>query len=137
MSDDVVVNNGLIIPDAELAWRFSTSGGPGGQHANTSNTRVEVVWDVADSAVVTDRQRSTLTRAFGPQVAVVADDTRSQVRNRQLARDRLAERVAEALTPRKRRIPSRPGRRANQRRLDAKKHRSKLKRLRRNRPDRY
>src|SRR5205807_2717880 len=81
----------------ELDWRFSASGGPGGQHANTANTRVEVRFDVATSPSLGPRQRARLVERLGPAVRVVASDERSQARNRQLALDRLRSRLAEAL----------------------------------------
>ncbi len=132
---ELVTGGTIVIPAAELSWRYSTSGGPGGQHANTSNTRAEVVWEVAATTAVGPDRRATLVGALGPTVAVAADDTRSQSRNRELARERLAARIAEVLRPRKARRPSRPGRRANQRRLDAKKRRSRVKRFRQDRHD--
>jgi ribosome-associated protein len=133
--DNLVVNDNLVIPSAELAWRFSPSGGPGGQHANTSNTRAEVVFDIAASAVLTGGQRRTLTERFGPRVAVAVDDTRSQTRNRQLALDRLAARLADALRPRATRRATRPGRGAKERRLRDKRQRSQRKADRRQRFD--
>src|ERR1700736_2097365 len=91
------VSRGLAIPVDELSWRFSSSGGPGGQHANTSNTRVELLFDVAGSPSLGPRQRARLLEKLGPVVRVVASDERSQARNRELALERLAERLAGAL----------------------------------------
>ena len=128
------VTGTCAIPLDELDWRFSGSGGPGGQHANTSNTRVEVRFDVAGSPSLSPSQRARLLDRFGPVVRVVAADTRSQARNRELALSRLRERLADALrTPRARRAtaPSAAGRR---RRLEAKRRRGDLKRQRRMRP---
>jgi ribosome-associated protein len=128
------VTGTCAIPLDELEWRFSGPGGPGGQHANTSNTRVEVRFDVAGSPSLTDAQRARLLDRCGPAVRVVAADTRSQARNRELALARLRERLAEALrTPRARRAtaPTAAGRR---RRREAKRRRSDLKRQRRMRP---
>jgi len=128
------VTGTCAIPLDELDWRFSGSGGPGGQHANTSNTRVEVRFDVAGSPSLSPSQRARLLERVGPAVRVVAADTRSQARNRELALARLRERLADALrTPRARRAtaPSAGGRR---RRLDAKRRRGELKRQRRMRP---
>ncbi|MFV0525276.1 MAG: alternative ribosome rescue aminoacyl-tRNA hydrolase ArfB [Acidimicrobiales bacterium] len=122
------------MPAAELTWRFSPSGGPGGQHANTTNSRAEVVYDIASSAVLSERQREILTQAFGPRLTVGVDDTRSQARNRALARQRLAERLRAALVPPRNRRATKPGRRARQRRLDAKRRRSDLKSQRRRPP---
>src|ERR1017187_7909037 len=89
------VGRHVVIPASELEWRFSASGGPGGQHANTANTRVELIFDVAGSAALGPRQRARLLERLGPSVRVVVVDERSQVRNRQIALERLAERLAE------------------------------------------
>ena len=121
------MNEQLVIPAAELTWRFSASGGPGGQHANTANTRAEVVWDIEHSAVLGRRQRRVLQQAFGAQVAVSADDTRSQARNRELALERLAARLRAALKPKRTRRATRPTRGSQERRLRSKKRRSRLK----------
>jgi ribosome-associated protein len=121
----------LAIPLVELNWRFTGSGGPGGQHANTANTRVEVVWDVAGSPSVGPRQRTRLVERFGTSVRVVASDERSQARNRALALDRLKERLAEALHITPYRRPTRPTRGSAERRLDDKRRQSERKRQRR------
>lgn len=129
--DHLVVTRGCRIPLAELRWRFSRSGGPGGQHANTSDTRAEVIFDVAASPSLGPSQRQRLLERFGPEVRAVAADERSQVRNRALALDRLRARLAGALvvvTPRR---PTRPTRGSQRRRLEAKGRRSQTKRLRR------
>ena len=128
------VTGTCAIPLEELEWRFSGSGGPGGQHANTSNTRVEVRFDVAGSPSLSPAQRARLLDRVGPLARVVSADTRSQARNRELALSRLRERLADALrTPRTRRAtaPSVAGRR---RRVEAKRRRGDLKRQRRMRP---
>src|SRR3978361_1614405 len=92
------VSGSLRIPEAELAWRYTRSGGPGGQHANTSDTRVEVRFDVVGSTSLGPRQRAAPRRGrLGPGVRAVAGDERSQARNRELARRRLAVRLAEGL----------------------------------------
>jgi ribosome-associated protein len=130
------VTGTCAIPLDELEWRFSGSGGPGGQHANTSNTRVELLFDIAESPSLAPRQRERLLERLGPVVRVVVSDTRSQARNRELALDRLRERLAAALrTPRPRR-PTAPSRAARRRRVDAKRRRGELKRQRRARPER-
>jgi ribosome-associated protein len=122
------------IPLDELEWRFSGPGGPGGQHANRSNTRVEVRFDVEGSPSLTPSQRARLLDRFGPSVRVVAADTRSQARNRELALSRLRERLADALrTPRARRATA-PTKAARRRRIEAKRRRGDLKRQRRMRP---
>ena len=126
------VPDGLVIPDAELVERFSRSPGPGGQSVNTSDTRVELEWDVAASAVLTDAQRERLlSRLPAPVVRVVATEHRSQHRNRGAARERLAEQVRAALAPPPpRRRPTRPTRGSKERRLEAKKQRGETKALR-------
>jgi ribosome-associated protein len=121
----------LVIPPAELEWRFSASGGPGGQHANTANTRAELVFDVAGSAVLSSRQRDLLLERLGPSVRVVASDERSQARNRQLALDRLAQRIDDALRVERPRRPTAPTRASKERRLRAKQLRSARKQERR------
>ena len=128
------VTGTCAIPLDELEWRFSGPGGPGGQHANTSNTRVEVRYDVEASPSLTPSQRARLLDRFGPVVRVVASDTRSQARNRELALSRLRERLADALRkPRARRATS-PTAGARRRRIEAKRRRGDLKRQRRMRP---
>jgi ribosome-associated protein len=129
------VTGTCAIPIDELEWRFSGSGGPGGQHANTSNTRVELRFDVARSPSLGPRERQLLLERLGPVVRVVAADTRSQARNRELALERLRDRLAAALrTPRARR-PTGPSATARRRRVDAKRRRGQLKRQRRTRPE--
>jgi ribosome-associated protein len=129
--DVLRVNRSCTIPLGELSWRFSASGGPGGQHANTSNTRVEVVFDVAGSPSLGPRQRQRLLERLGPEVRVVASDERSQARNRALALDRLRTRLGEALVVPKARRPTRPSRASKTRRIQAKRRRGETKRLRR------
>jgi ribosome-associated protein len=124
----------LSIPLSELQVRFSRSGGPGGQHANTADTRVEVRFDIAGSPSLSDDQRERLLRRFGPELRVAATDERSQHRNRELAQRRLAERLAGGLRVDRPRRPTRPGRGAVERRLRDKKRRAERKQFRR-RPD--
>jgi ribosome-associated protein len=119
------------IPLDELEWRFSGSGGPGGQHANTANTRVEVVFDVDASKSLGPRQRVRVSERLGPVVRVVASDTRSQARNRELALERLRTRLADALKVERRRQPTSPTEASRRRRLDEKRKRSDVKRQRR------
>jgi ribosome-associated protein len=125
------VTRSLSIPLDELEWRFSGSGGPGGQHANTANTRAEVRFDVASSPSLGPRQRSRLLERLGPVVRVAASDERSQARNRQLALERLAARMAAALRTERRRVPTTPSSTSKRRRLERKRRRGELKRLRR------
>jgi len=128
------VTSSLTIPLEELEWRFSRSGGPGGQHANTADTRVEVRFDVAGSASLGPRQRARLVERLGPSVRVVASDSRSQARNRELALERLRSRLAEGLRVDPARRPTRPSAAARQRRLQDKRQRSERKRQRSERP---
>jgi ribosome-associated protein len=130
----LVVSRSCRIPLDELEWRFSASGGPGGQHANTSNTRAEVRFDVATSPSLGPRQRARLLERLGPTVAVAASDERSQARNRKLALDRLGARLGEALRVERPRRPTAPTAAARARRLDDKARTSRRKRLRA-RPD--
>lgn len=122
---------GLVIPDSELVERFSRSPGPGGQSVNTTDSRVELVWDPAVSAVLDDRQRSRLlARIDGPMV-VVAHEHRSQHRNRTTARERLAGRVRELLAPPPPpRRATKPTRGSRERRLETKRQRGQTKQLR-------
>ncbi|HEU0129823.1 MAG TPA: alternative ribosome rescue aminoacyl-tRNA hydrolase ArfB [Mycobacteriales bacterium] len=137
MDEPLRVTARVTIPPAELVERFSRSGGPGGQHVNTSDTRVELSYDVARSPALPETLRArALERLAGKLVdgvlTVTASDRRSQRQNRELARERLAEtlRAAVAAPPRPRR-PTRPGKGAVQARLDDKKRRGEVKRLRR------
>ncbi|MCK8608906.1 alternative ribosome rescue aminoacyl-tRNA hydrolase ArfB [Agromyces sp. C10] len=131
------VDAALTIPEAELGWRFSRSSGPGGQGVNTADSRVELVWDVAASAVLSPAQRERLVerlgnRLVGGVLTIAASEHRAQLRNRDAARARLADVVAEALRPPSPpRRPTKPSRGAKERRLDAKKRRTDVKRLRR------
>lgn len=129
--DDLRVNDRLVIPADELEWRYSTSGGPGGQHANTSNTRAEVVFDIDGSPTLDDPTRQRLQARFGRRLAVSADDTRSQLRNRELAAQRLAARLASALVVARKRRATRPGKGAEERRLADKRRRAQQKAARR------
>lgn len=129
--DGIVVTRRLTIPARELRWRFTGSGGPGGQHANTSNTKVDLRWDVASSEVLDETQRRRLVGRLGADVRIVEAGERSQARNRAAAARRLAQTVREALVVRPRRVPTRPGRGAVERRLGEKRRRAQTKRDRR------
>ena len=118
------------IPLEELEWRFSGSGGPGGQHANTANTRVELRFDVASSPSLGPRQRARLLERVGPLVRVVAADERSQLRNRELALERLAAKLAGGLKAERPRVATKPSRSAKKARLQQKRRRSEIKRRR-------
>ncbi len=111
--------------------RFSRSSGPGGQHANTSETRVEAFLDVAASSALTDAQKRRVLTKVGPTLRAIAQDERSQWRNRELAVDRLVEQLREALKVERRRVATKPTKASRERRLDSKKRRSQTKRLRR------
>lgn len=121
----------LRVPLSELRFRFMPSGGPGGQHANKVATRVELRFDIAGSPSLGPHQRTRLIDRFGDELRLVVDDERSQVRNRQIATDRFAERLADALRRPVPRRPTRPSRSARDRRLADKKRRSDQKRQRR------
>ena len=129
--DPLRIDAQLSIPLSEIELRASRSSGPGGQHANVTASRIEAVFDVETSATLSDSQRARLLEKLGPQVTAVAQDARSQVRNRELALERLREKLATALKPRKKRRPTRPGRAARERRLEQKRQRSQRKQDRR------
>jgi ribosome-associated protein len=141
VDDPLHVAPGLVIPAAELRWHFAPAGGPGGQHANRSATRAELVFDLAGSPSLPDPVRSRLLerlghRAPGGVIRVVADESRSQWRNRQTARRRLAALLEEALRVPRPRRPTRPTMGARLRRLADKRHRTEtLHRRRPSRPD--
>lgn len=124
------VSRSCAIPLDELDWRFSASGGPGGQHANTSNTRAEVRFDIEGSPSLGPRQRARLLERFGPTLRVVASERRSQLQNRELATERLRARLADALRVTPPRVPTRPSRAAARRRVESKRARGEQKRLR-------
>jgi ribosome-associated protein len=129
--DMLHVSRSCAIPLSELRWRFSRSGGPGGQHANTSDTRAEVIFDVESSPSLGPRQRQRLLAKIGPEVRAVASDERSQARNRELALQRLKARIADALFIEKQRTATRPTKGSKERRLADKKRQSERKRSRR------
>ena len=138
--DDLVINAQLTIPAPELSWQASRSSGPGGQHVNTADTRIQVRWSVRDSAVLNDLQRSLLLNVLSSRLTaegeiILASDThRSQRRNREEVAQRLAELVREALVPPKPRKRTRPTVASRKRRLEDKKRRSQIKKGR-GRPD--
>ena len=134
MDELLTVNDEVRIPLGEIELRASRSSGPGGQHANVTASRIEAVFDVRASLTLTGPQRDRLLQRAGERVTAVAQDARSQARNRELALERLAEKLAAALHKPKRRRPTRPGRAARQRKIEGKKRRSQRKAERR-RPD--
>ena len=125
----------VLLPLAEIELRFSRSSGPGGQHANTAETRVEAILDVEASSALTDVQKKRVIAKAGPTLRAIAQDERSQWRNRELAVERLVEQLREALKVQRRRIATKPTRASRERRLESKKRRSTTKRLRRRPPD--
>jgi ribosome-associated protein len=127
----LVVNRGLSIPLAEIELRASRSSGPGGQHANKTESRVEAVFDVAASESLGSARSARIQKRLGPVVRAVAQDARSQSRNRELALTRLGEKVESALTVRRSRVATKPTRAAKTRRLQAKRVRSDVKANRR------
>jgi ribosome-associated protein len=129
--DDLLIRPGLAVPLAEIELRASRSSGPGGQHANVTASRVEAVFDVHASATLSAAQKARIAARLGPRVTASAQDTRSQLRNRQLALERLAQRLAHALEVRRPRTATRPTTASKRRRLDAKKRRGDVKRGRR------
>ena len=130
------MTSSCVIPLDEIEWQTSRSGGPGGQHANTSDTRVEVRFDVNASQSLGPRQRARLLERLGPVVRATASDSRSQARNREIALERLRQRLAEGLRVERPRRATKPTKAARVRRLDAKRRQSVRKRDRRPpRPD--
>jgi ribosome-associated protein len=129
------VTRTLTVPLSELVWRFTTSGGPGGQHANKASTRAEVRFDVANSPTLGPRQRARLLERLGPEVRAASSDERSQARNREVALERLRRRLAEGLRVQSRRVPTTPSPAARARRVQDKRHRSARKRERATRVD--
>ena len=126
---------GVTVPVRELTWRFSASGGPGGQHVNTANTRAEVSFDIAASPSLPEWARERLLARIGPTISVAAADRRSQLRNRDLALSRLTTKLATALEVKAERRPTRPSRASQRRRIEQKRRRGEVKRGRRQPPD--
>ncbi len=129
--DALRVTASVVIPAHELTWTFGPGGGPGGQHANRAHTRAEVRFDAEASGSLSQYQRQRIIDRLGSVVIVSADDERSQLRNRRLALDRLRQKLAGALRVETPRRPTRPGRGAVERRLDAKRRQAARKRDRR------
>jgi ribosome-associated protein len=141
MTDGVPIRGSLVIPSGELSWRFSRSGGPGGQGVNTADSRVELSWDLARSqvlpAVLRDRALQALAgRLVSGVITVVASEHRSQLDNRRAAAARLAATIRAAVAPPPRaRQPTKPSRAAERARLDAKRRHGRLKQQRRSPPE--
>lgn len=129
-SDFLTPGDGVAIPVGEVQWRFSPSGGPGGQHANRASTRVEASLDLESVSGVPDAQRQRLLDRLGSTISVTVDESRSQHRNRQLALERLTARLLEGLEVPTQRRSTKPSRRSVRRRLEAKRRRGATKRRR-------
>lgn len=134
MPGHLVIRPGVAIPLEEIELRTSRSSGPGGQHANVTASRVEAVFDVGASRALSDAHKGRLRARFGPRVTAAAQDSRSQLRNRELALERLSRRLAGGLETRRPRTPTRPTAASRRRRVEAKRRRADVKRARR-RPD--
>jgi len=129
--ESIRVTRSVVLPLAEVSFRFSRSSGPGGQHAQKSETRVEALFNVESSQALTDTQKRRVISRAGPILRAVAQDERSQLRNRELALDRLVEQLRRALRVQRKRVPTKPSAAARERRLEQKRRRSDTKRLRR------
>src|SRR6188472_747472 len=129
--ESIRVTRTVSIPRSEVELRFSRSSGPGGQHAQKSDTRVEAVFDVEASSALSEAQKRRVVAKAGPVLRAVAQDERSQWRNRELATERLVESLRQALKVERRRRPTKPTKASRERRLDQKRRRSDTKRLRR------
>ncbi len=126
----IIVPAHFVIPDSELDWQYTTSGGPGGQHANKSSTRVQLSWDISESVVLTEDRRSRLIARLGSVARVDVAESRSQLRNRDTAAERLTEKIIEALATQKKRRKTRPSRNSQRRRVEGKRRDSQTKKLR-------
>jgi len=129
--ESIRVTRSVVLPLGEVRFRTSRSSGPGGQHAQKSETRVEAVFDVQASAALTDVQKRRVIAKAGPVLRAIAQDERSQLRNRELALERLVEQLRRALRVQRKRVPTKPSAAARERRLEQKRRRSRTKRLRR------
>jgi ribosome-associated protein len=130
-TDSIRVTRSVVLPLAEIELQVSRSSGPGGQHAQKSETRVVAVLDVESSTALSDAQKRRVVARAGPVLRAVAQDERSRTRNRELAVERLVAQLREALRVERKRVPTKPSRAAVERRLQEKKRRSATKRLRR------
>ena len=130
-AESIRVTRSVSIPRSEIELRFSRSSGPGGQHAQKSDTRVEASFDVEASSALSEAQKRRVVGKAGPVLRAIAQDERSQWRNRELATERLVESLREALRVPRRRRPTKPTKASRERRLEQKRRRSNTKRLRR------
>jgi ribosome-associated protein len=131
MEDGIRVAEATVIPLEEIQFRASRSSGPGGQHANVTASRIEAIFDVEASEALSEQQRAQLRRKLGERVTAVAQDARSQARNRELALERLRKKITEGLRRPKPRRPTKPSRAARERRLEQKRRTSQRKARRR------
>lgn len=131
MRSGIRPRGGPFIPITEITLRASRSSGPGGQHANVTASRIEAVFEVSRSFVLSETQKARITRKLGPVVTAISQDARSQTRNRDLALERLEGKLAAALAVPRRRRATRPTRASKQKRLDSKRRQSEKKRDRR------
>jgi ribosome-associated protein len=129
--ESIRVTRSVSIPRSEIDLRFSRSSGPGGQHAQKTETRAEAIFDVERSVSLTDAQKRRVIARAGPVLRAVAQDERSQWRNRELATERVVEELREALKVKRKRRPTKPSKAAKERRLEQKRRRGETKRLRR------
>ena len=129
--ESIQVTRSVLLPVSEIETRVSRSSGPGGQHAQKSSTRVEALFDVEASSALTDAQKRRVVERAGPVIRAVAQDERSQLRNRELAIERLVDKLRDALAVPRTRVPTAPTRSSSERRLEGKRQRSRTKQLRR------
>jgi ribosome-associated protein len=122
------VNRSCAIPLRELTWKFTASGGPGGQHANTANTKVDLRFDIEESESLGPRQKARLLEKLGPSVRITSSERRSQLQNRELALERLRTMLQEALAIERHRVATKPSRTAKVKRVESKRRRSEVKR---------
>ncbi len=134
-SESIRVTRSVVVPRSEIELRTSRSSGPGGQHAQKSETRVEAVFDVEASSALSDAQKRRVVAKAGPALRAIAQDERSQLRNKELAIERVIESLREALRVPRHRVPTKPSAASRERRLEQKKWRSQVKRLRRQPPN--
>ena len=130
-AERIRVTRSVSLPVSEIELRVSRSSGPGGQHAQKSSTRVEAVLDVESTTALSDVQKRRVTAKAGPVLRAIAQDERSQARNRELAVERLVEKLRQALAVPRRRVATKPTKTARERRLESKRRRARTKKLRR------
>ena len=134
-SESIRVTRSVAVPLSEIQLRTSRSSGPGGQHAQKSETRVEAIFDVEASTALSDAQKRRVIAKAGPVLRAIAQDERSQLRNRELAIERVVESLRKALHVERRRVPTKPSAASRKRQAEQKKRRGEVKRLRRQPPD--